>query len=384
LSTLYHRHEGEAPGADTVVRAGAVLRAQAAQRLGDEEDLAACAAVLPAAAAESGRRPSMASFLVKLTEEIEFFHDTDGTGYARLAVDAIGQVHPLNGRDFRAWLGREFFREHDKAPSAQALKDALAVLEGRALHEGPERTVFTRVAGLAHEVWLDLGDADHAAVRVTRDGWRVLEHDQVTVDFIRPRTMRPLPRPTHGGSLAGALEVMNLPEDGGEQLALGWVLGTLAPSGPYLVALVVGEQGSAKSFTCRALRSLVDPAQPELRGRPRSDRDLIVAARRNWICGFDNFSTIGQDLSDDLARLATGTGFGTRQLYTDADEFTFAGARPILLNGIGMPVTSADLLDRALVLELPGSRRPTTSPRTSCGRRSAPSTRRPWGSCSTG
>jgi hypothetical protein len=79
----------------------------------------------------------------------------------------------------------------------------------------------------------------------------------------------------------------------------------------------------------------------------------VVAARLNRVSAFDNFSGVSQDLSDALARLATATGFGTRQLYTDSDEVTFAGARPILLNGIGMPVTSADLLDRAIVLELP-------------------------------
>src|SRR5262249_27464426 len=123
--------------------------------------------------------------------------------------------------------------------------------------------------------------------------------------------------------------------------------------GPYLVLVLVGEQGSAKTFTARALRWLVDPAEPDLRGRPREERDVIVAARLNHVCAFYNFSGVRQEISDELARLATGTGFGARTLYTDLEETPFAGPRPVLLNGIGSPVTSADLLDRAEILDLP-------------------------------
>ena len=54
-----------------------------------------------------------------------------------------------------------------------------------------------------------------------------------------------------------------------------------------------------------------------------------------------------------MSRLATGTGFGTRTLYSDGDETLFAAARPIVLNGIEEVATRPDLLDRALVLSLP-------------------------------
>ena len=54
-----------------------------------------------------------------------------------------------------------------------------------------------------------------------------------------------------------------------------------------------------------------------------------------------------------FCRLATGGGFGTRQLYTDQEEVLFAAMRPAMLNGIADVATRPDLLDRSLVVELP-------------------------------
>jgi putative DNA primase/helicase len=50
--------------------------------------------------------------------------------------------------------------------------------------------------------------------------------------------------------------------------------------------------------------------------------------------------------------LATGSGFATRKLHTDRDEIVFAGARPIVLNGIPSLTDRADLADRAVTIHL--------------------------------
>jgi hypothetical protein len=67
----------------------------------------------------------------------------------------------------------------------------------------------------------------------------------------------------------------------------------------------------------------------------------------------DNLSRIPPWLSDALCRLATGGGFATRELYTDAEEALFDAQRPVILNGIEELATRGDLLDRALILYLP-------------------------------
>jgi hypothetical protein len=103
----------------------------------------------------------------------------------------------------------------------------------------------------------------------------------------------------------------------------------------------------------RVLRALVDPNTAALRTTPRDERDLVIAANNGWLMALDNLSHLPDWLSDALCRLATGNGFATRELYTDAEEAIFATQRPIVKNGIEELATRGDLLDRSIVLYLP-------------------------------
>jgi hypothetical protein len=55
-------------------------------------------------------------------------------------------------------------------------------------------------------------------------------------------------------------------------------------------------------------------------------------------------------MSDELCKAATGSGFRTRQLYTDTREIIINFRAPIIINGITNVVTKPDLLDRTLFL----------------------------------
>ena len=85
-----------------------------------------------------------------------------------------------------------------------------------------------------------------------------------------------------------------------------------------------------------------------MRSLPRDERDLVVAARNQHVLAFDNISGLRPWLSDALCRIASGAGFGTRELYTDAEEVVFSGARPIILNGIEEIIERPDLAERSI------------------------------------
>lgn len=114
----------------------------------------------------------------------------------------------------------------------------------------------------------------------------------------------------------------------------------------------MGEHGTAKSTFAKVLRMLVDPNTASLRALPRDERDLYIAASNGHVLAFDNVSNLPAWLSDALCRLATGGGFATRQLYSDADEALFEAARPIIVNGIEDFVNRSDLADRSVFLTL--------------------------------
>jgi len=112
---------------------------------------------------------------------------------------------------------------------------------------------------------------------------------------------------------------------------------------------IVGEQGSAKTWLAKILRSIIDPNELPSKRPPKSTDDLMIAASNSMIVSLDNLSRIKDWLSDDLCNLATGGGLSKRELYSDADETILHICRPIILNGIEDIVTRQDLLDRAIV-----------------------------------
>lgn len=307
----------------------------------------------PAAAEPEGRARSVADALVRIALRGTLFHDQAGTAYARVAVDAHHETYRVGSGRYRSWLARSYWAETGEAAHGDAVSTALTVIQARALYDGPECPVYTRVAGLANEVWVDVGDAEWHAVRITPGGWTV--EDESPVRFVRPPTSMPLTLPQPGGSLRDLLPFLNATDTEDEHYVLGvsWLIGCYHPDGPYPLLNITGEQGTGKSDQAVRLRSLVDPSSAPLRSVPREERDLAVAARNSAVLILDNVSSVPAWLSDSLCRLSTGGGFATRTLYSDDDETTFTEKRPVAITSIAPVVEHADLLDRVLLVELP-------------------------------
>jgi energy-coupling factor transporter ATP-binding protein EcfA2 len=117
-------------------------------------------------------------------------------------------------------------------------------------------------------------------------------------------------------------------------LLLSFMVGAFMPDGSLPLLALSGRQGSGKSTQTRRLRRLIDPNQAPARQQPRTEDDLILAARNGALVAFDNLSRINQDMSDALCRLATGAGFSKRRLYSDSDEIIVQVRRPVVINGI--------------------------------------------------
>lgn len=79
----------------------------------------------------------------------------------------------------------------------------------------------------------------------------------------------------------------------------------------------------------------------------------MISAKNNWLLTFDNLSGLKAWLSDAFCRLSTGGGLSTRGLYSDSEEVVFNSTRPIILNGIDEIARRNDLIDRALIVNLP-------------------------------
>lgn len=302
--------------------------------------------------AQPGRK-SQSTILIELASGAEFFHTSDGEAYASVEIDGHLETWSLKSRGFRDWLVRRFYKAESKSPSSQGLQDALGVLYGWARFDGETRAVHTRVASHEGAIYVDLASDAWRVVRITAEGWSVIESADAPVRFRRPRGMLPLPEPKRGGALNDLRRFVNVKDDADWTLLLGCLVASLRPNLPTPLLALYGAQGSAKSTAARILSSLIDPAKATLRSEPRNERDLMIAARNRWWLTFDNLSHVSNSLSDSLCRLATGGGLSTRELYTDDEETLFEALRPVIINGIEDIATRGDLLSRAVVIYLP-------------------------------
>jgi hypothetical protein len=297
------------------------------------------------------RNDSQAQRLISIAAEVELLHTPAGEAYGRLAVGGHHEIWILRSRSFRRWLSMRFYQTYRKPPAAQALQDAIGILEAKAQFEAPEAALAIRVAEHTNKIYIDLCDPQWRAVEIGPEGWRIVSDPPAR--FRRAKGMLPLPTPGSGAPITALRRFINVGDDANWVLCVCWLVAALRPRGPYPVLVLQGEQGSAKSTMEKLLRRIVDPSVALVRTPPREERDLLIAASNSWVIAYDNLSGIAQWLSDSLCRLATGGGFSTRELYTDAEEVFFDAMRPVMLNGVDQLAERADLADRALILNLP-------------------------------
>lgn len=141
-------------------------------------------------------RKSQSTILIELASEADYFHTSDGEAYASIEINGHTETWPLKSRGFRDWLMRRFYEVESKSPSSQGYQDALGVLYGRARFDGATREVHMRIASHEGAIYVDLGDDAWRVVRITIEGWAVIEGANAPIRFRRTRGMLPLPEPT--------------------------------------------------------------------------------------------------------------------------------------------------------------------------------------------
>jgi hypothetical protein len=292
-----------------------------------------------------------ADILVALAEAAELFQTPDEEACADIEVNGHRETWSVTSRGFKRYLKRRFHEETGGAVTGEALASAIGVIEARALHDTEVRPVHVRVGEHDGKIYVDLCDRRWRALEIDKDrGWRIVERPEIR--FRRTPDMRALPEPVKGSSIEALRPLLNIPagEEGYNDfvLAIAYLLACLRGRGPYPIMVVTGEQGTAKSTRSALLRSVVDPGKPRLRALPRDERDLAISASRRHVLAFDNVSGLKPWMSDAFCRIASGAGFGTRTLYTDAEEIVFEGARPQVFNGIEDIVDRPDFAERSI------------------------------------
>jgi hypothetical protein len=281
----------------------------------------------------------------------ELFHDQDRAAYASFAAGDHREVWALDSSGFREWLGAEFYRETRLIPKETPLKDACVALAGVAKYDGEQADVFIRVAKTGTGYAVDLCNEAWQSIIIEPGTWRV--DSEQSVRFRRTPTMRSLPIPLApgAGNVDLLWECVNVKESE-RNILLAWMLECWRSGTAFTVLEIVAEQGAGKSKGQHFIRELIDPNAVNLRARPKTIEDIYISAGNSWLASYENLSHLTDDMQDAFCVLATGGGFASRTLYTNAEETAIAVKRPIVMNGISVLATRQDLVDRLVHIEI--------------------------------
>ena len=306
-------------------------------------------------------RKTQADLLIEMAGKATLFHDDLQDCFARVEVDGYAETWPTRSRFFRRWLVGRFYTETGKAPNNDAIGQAMGVIEAKATFDSPEHKLELRVAEHGGAFWYDLADPAWRAVKVTGEGWEVVDRPPILFRRYKNTSIQPEPKRVKDG-LWKLLDFVNLPDEKEQYLLLIYVVTCLVPKIPHVIPVFHGEKGAAKSTAMRVLRRLIDPAVQELLTLPKDQNELALQFSHNYMPGFDNLDSLQTWQSDMLCQAATGGGISKREHYTNDDEIILSFLRCPALNGINLVATRPDLLDRSLLFGLervdPGTRRP--------------------------
>ncbi len=123
----------------------------------------------------------------------------------------------------------------------------------------------------------------------------------------------------------------------------------LIPEIAHPVNAMFGCPGSHKSTAQRFIREIFDPSAAPLLRIPRDENAALQVLDHHYIPIFDNLDFLPRWFSDMLCGAVTGAGQESRALYTDEDSFIRSFRRCVMLNGLNLPATKGDLLNRTIM-----------------------------------
>ena len=279
------------------------------------------------------------------------FHVETKDGFAVIELEGHKETHPLQGRFFRHWLVRHYYEQTGKSPSSEAVRQALGVIEAKAIFDGPEHKLHLRIAAHDGAIYYDLANETWQAVKITADGWEVINSTPFPL-FRRFKNTAAQVLPERGGSLELLKKYINLQNDKDWLLMQACNASSLIPEIPHVLSIFYGDKGSAKTTAQRVNRKLIDPAHRDTMTLPTNKNELALMLMTNYAPVFDNLDGLQAWQSDMLCQAATGGGISKRELYTDIDEVILSFRRCPSLNGINQVASRDDLLDRSVLFQL--------------------------------
>ena len=329
-----------------------------------------------------------------------YFHDQYRTPHIYIEDQGIHKVFKINSQEFRRFLHYLFFKTQGESIKPDQLKAAIVTLEAFSNY-GKQIELHNRVTSFGKgenlEIWIDICDEKWRAIKVTKDGWGIIE--KTPPMFRRYNHMQPFTIPQkqngtygtdgtydtygiNGRSIISPIRLENIKGGGKSLMVISSVssvssekpldrffkhvnvskkdrlltkvliVSYFIPDVPHVGNCVNGPKGSAKSTFHKLVKLLIDPSAVLVLDLPSDKNELLQVLFHHYVVWFDNINYLPNWISDLFCRVITGAGAQKRQLYTDDEDIVYRLLRVLGFNGINIAAVKEDLLDRLVLLQL--------------------------------
>ncbi len=284
--------------------------------------------------------------------EFELCRSSDGTAFAVFRLEGMNAfAMPMIGEQFLAYF-TDWLNANDGEQNPFKVKELIQRLAFHAKYHGEYVEVWHRIARIRDGIELALYDSADRRVRVTANGYVVVDRDSGTI-FQQRTTALPLPLPSDTPALHRFREYLNVSYEN-VLLIFAYITYTLCSpkckGSKYVVLVVQGDQGTGKSLLCRLLLWIIDPSALELQAFPSNSKDLPIIISNCHLVAFDNVRSFSSPVSDLLCTASTGGNISSRALYTNDTLHLLPLHGAFILNGIHGFVVQSDLAQRCLTI----------------------------------
>ncbi len=292
--------------------------------------------------------------IINLAKNCKYFKNELSDPFVAAFVKDHYEVMGIKSQKFKLYLTKLYFENTKSAPSSEAMNQSLKVLEMKAMYSENEHQLQKRISKFEESYFYDLCNPKWIAVKIDKNRCSIEVAPPIL--FTRSNNMKEQTVPDFKTKPDTLLTLVNkhfrLKKESDVILFSTYLVTCFLPDISHVILVLYGEKGSAKSTSMRMIKKLVDPAIQDLLSIPTSTQDLALILANNYLPCFDNLDSISPEKSNLLCMASTGGALSKRTLYTDSDETILRIKRPVVLNGINIVATRADLLDRSIVIEL--------------------------------
>jgi hypothetical protein len=290
----------------------------------------------------------------------KLFVDEYDIPYIAIPIGEHLEVFAIDSHKFRDWYRMFIYEQKEVIMSDETINKLCSLARAYAASRTHGEQINLNLRTASNIVnnkleWMyDLTNSDWEFVRITSDGWYLMDKEII---FRRYGNQRPQAYPVQKYEpdvFDKFMKLVNIKatDESSNLLLRVYIVHLFIPAIQKAMLALHGSQGAGKSFLEEMIKSLVDPAMPKTLSLPRDKNQLIQQLSHNHVAYYDNISLIPYWISDEFCRAVSGSGSSIRKLYTDDDDIIRFFKRAVGFNGINLAATKPDLLDRVLIIQL--------------------------------